>query len=339
MQPDVTVVIPTHNRRDLVPATIASVLNQRGVRVHVVIVDDGSTDGSGVWLDRVAAREPRIEVVHHQRPRRLPAARNAGTARARGRWIAFCDDDDLWAPDKLNAQIDALAAGSARWACTGTVSVDRDLKIIGHHQIQGGEVLRALLARNEIPSGSSVMAELDFIKEAGGFDETLTASEDWEMWIRLAQRSTLAVVDRPLLAYRQAAGTMSTDTGRMRSSRAIVLERYAALAAQYGVQPNDVAFERFLAKQMLRAGAGRKAASIYAGLVREHRRWQDVPRMVAALLAPRLTDRVGTARASAAVPRAWRIEADAWLEPFRRRLERRQRRQQGLGPVEARTAS
>lgn len=337
MQPDVTVVIPTHNRLDLVPATIASVLNQQGVRLQVVVVDDGSTDGSGAWLALLAARDSRIEIVRHERPRRLPAARNAGMGRARGRWVAFCDDDDLWAPDKLAAQLDALAAGPARWACTGTVSVNRELEIIGHHRITGGEVLHALLARNEIASGSSVIAELEFVTEAGGFDETLNASEDWEMWIRLAQRSPLAVADRPLVAYRQAAGSMSSDTGRMRTSRAIVLDRHAALALRCGVRPNEVGFERFLAKQMLRAGAGGKAAAIFARLAMRHRRWQEVPRAAAALLAPRLTDRLGTARASAAVPYDWRIEAEAWLEPFRRELEQ-PRRKRGAATAEVRGA-
>jgi glycosyltransferase involved in cell wall biosynthesis len=339
MQPDVTVVIPTHNRLGLVPATIASVLRQRGVGIQVVVVDDGSTDGSGAWLDRVAAREPRLEVVHHARPRRLPAARNAGLARARGRWVAFCDDDDLWAPDKLSAQLDALAGGAARWATTGTVSVDHELRIIGHHRTEGGDVLRTLLARNEIASGSSVMAERSLLEEVGGFDETLAASEDWEMWIRLAQRAALAVADRPLLAYRQAAGTMSTECGRMCDSRAIVLDRYAALAARCGVEANDVAFQHFLAKRMLRAGDGRKAAAIYARLAFRHGRWRESGRMAAALLAPGLADRLGTARAAAAVPPDWRAEAEAWLEPFRRRLERRPRRHIGAAPAEARAAS
>ncbi len=315
---DVTVVIPTHNRRPLLAAAIESILSQRGVSLELVIVNDGSTDGTGPWLDRLSTGDPRIRAVHHDRPRRLPSARNAGVARAAGRWVAFCDDDDLWAPDKLCLQLQALQSTSARWGCTGAVSVDEALRVTGHHHVKGGDILRDLLGRNAVPSGgSSVIAETDLVREIGGFDAGLSASEDWDMWIRLAQRSPLAAVDRPLIAYRHATGTMSTDIGRMRKSRMIIQSRYAKLAAEYGVAPDEALHEGFLAKQLLRAGAGREAAAIFARIVLRHRRWRDLPRVPAALTIPRLTDRLGNARAKAAVPVDWRLQADAWLAPFR----------------------
>lgn len=315
---DVTVVIPTHNRRPLLAVAIESILNQQGVSLEIVVVNDGSTDGTGPWLDQLLADDPRIRAVHHDRPRRLPSARNAGIAQAAGRWVAFCDDDDLWAPDKLAAQLQALQSTSARWGCTGAVSVDEALRVTGHHHVKGGDILRDLLSRNAVPSGgSSVIAEMELVREIGGFDAGLSASEDWDMWIRLAQRSPLAAVDRPLIAYRHAAGTMSTDIGRMRKSRMVIQSRYAKLAAEHGVAPDEALHEGFLAKQLLRAGAGREAAAIFARIVFKHGRWRDLPRVPAALAMPRLTDRIGNARAKAAVPVDWRLQADAWLAPFR----------------------
>src|ERR1700758_225015 len=98
---DVSVVLPTHNRLHLLPVAIGSILRQEGVELELIVVDDGSTDGTGAWLDRLAAAEPRVKVVHHDRPRLMSGARNAGIARASSPWVAFCDDDDVWAPGKL----------------------------------------------------------------------------------------------------------------------------------------------------------------------------------------------------------------------------------------------
>jgi glycosyltransferase involved in cell wall biosynthesis len=294
-----------------------SVLGQRGVALELVVVDDGSTDGTGPWLDQRAAQDQRIKVVHHSSPRFMSAARNAGIAHASARWVAFCDDDDLWAPDKLVTQLRALEDNGARWGCSGVVSVDGRLEIVGHQHVKGGDVLSDLLAENFIHSGSSVVAELDLVRKLGGFDPSLGGSEDWDMWIRLAQYSPLAAVDRPLVAYRLGIATMSMDSGRMRTSRATIMERYAHLAEERGIRPTEDRYERYLAKQLLRAGSRRKAAHIFASLATKHGRWRELVHAAAALVAPRWTDRLGTARAAAAVPLDWLSEAAAWLRPLR----------------------
>jgi glycosyltransferase involved in cell wall biosynthesis len=294
-----------------------SVLGQKGVALELVVVDDGSTDGTGPWLDRRAAEDPRIKVVHHTRPQLMSAARNAGIARASAPWVAFCDDDDLWAPDKLVAQLSALKQNGARWGCTGVISVDERLEIVGHHRVKGGDVLSEMLADNLIPSGSSVIADLELMRKLGGFDPRQPGSEDWDMWIRLAQCSPLAAVDRPLIAYRLGIASMSMDTGRMRTGRAMIVDRYARLAEERGIKLTEVRHERYLAKQLLRAGSGRKAASIFASLAIKHGRWRELPRAAAALVAPRWTDRLGTARAAAAVPPDWLAAAAEWLGQFR----------------------
>lgn len=314
---DVTVVIPTHNRRQLVAQALHSIQRQKGISLELIVVDDGSTDGTGPWLDRIAATDPRIKVVHHERPRFVSSARNAGIVRASGQWIAFCDDDDLWAPDKLSSQLAALRKSSARWSCTGVVVVDEHLEIVGHHNVDGGETLARLLEVNTIPTGSSVIAELSLVRELGGFDPSLRGSEDWDMWIRLSQHSPLAAVDRPLIAYRLGAQSLSMDVSRMRTGRAIIVDRYAALAARHGAKPDAASHERYLAKQLLRGGLRLQAASIFTSLAFKHRRWRELPRAAAALVSPRLTDWLGRARTTGEVPAAWRCEAEAWVRPIR----------------------
>jgi len=314
---DVTVVVPTHNRRRLVSQAVDSILCQGGVAVELIVVDDGSTDGTGPWLEHIVAKDPRVKVVRHARPRFVSWARNAGIAAASGRWIAFCDDDDLWAPSKLTEQLAALRTTGARWGCTGMIVVDECLEIIGHHHVAGGQVLSGLLQTNGIPSGSSVIAERSLLQETGGFDPALPGSEDWDLWIRLAQRSPLAAVNRPLIAYRLGTQSLSMDVSRMRAGYSTIIERYAALAAAYGVEPQEALHERYLARQLLRAGSRRQAAAIFTTLALKHGRWREVPRTVAALVAPRLTDHLGQARARAAVPPAWRRDSEVWLRAIR----------------------
>jgi hypothetical protein len=313
---DVSVIVPTHNRRQLVSRAIDSILCQHGVSIELVVVDDGSTDGTGPWLDHLAGKDSRIKVVHHAQPRFISCARNAGIAHASGRWLAFCDDDDLWAPDKLAAQLGSLRASSARWGCAGIVVVDERLEIVGHHHVRGGDVLAGLLEANEIPT-SSVIVEAGLLPEIGGFDPALRGSEDWDVWIKLAQHSQLAAVNRPLVAYRVSMQALSMNVDHMRAGRLAIARRYAALSAACGAQQKEAEHERYLAKQLLRAGSRRQAASIFTALAFKHGRWRELPRAAAALVAPRLTDQLGQTRATAAVPATWRGEAEDWLRPIR----------------------
>src|SRR5690349_1209363 len=101
----VSVVIPTRNRRELLLRAVRSVLHQREVSLSVVVVDEASTDGSA---DAVRALgDPRVQVVRHASPRGVSQARNTGLQQVQSPWVAFLDDDDLWAPDKLSAQLEA----------------------------------------------------------------------------------------------------------------------------------------------------------------------------------------------------------------------------------------
>src|SRR5207253_9169698 len=133
-------------------------------------------------------------------------------------WVAFCDDDDVWAPTKLRSQLDALAeASGAVWCCTGAVCVDQGLRVLDAQRMEhGGDVLARLLRSNEVPGGgSAVLARTETVRAAGGFAEEQRSSEDWDMWIRLAHAGPLAVVDEPLVGYRIWPGGKSRQVERM----------------------------------------------------------------------------------------------------------------------------
>jgi len=124
---EVSVIIPTRNRSKLLEASLRSVLWQRNVDLETIVVDDGSTDDTPSVLRSLGDR---IRVVRHDRSQGVSAARNRGIAEARGEWVAFLDDDDLWAPDKLELQLQALRRADRRWAYAGAVEITMDNQIL-----------------------------------------------------------------------------------------------------------------------------------------------------------------------------------------------------------------
>jgi len=181
---DVTVIIPTHNRRRLLARTLHSVLAQKDVDLEVVVVDDGGLDDTASLIESLD--DARVRFVRHPKSRGVSAARNSGIERATSAWLAFVDDDDLWAPDKLCSQLGALAADpSAGWSCTGSVNIDAQCQISGWATPPRDPAVADLLLRqNWVPGGGSgVMASRDLTLEIGGFDEALSNIADWDFYI------------------------------------------------------------------------------------------------------------------------------------------------------------
>ncbi len=102
---DVSVVIPTRNRSTLLAMALRSVFHQQDVELEVIVVDEASTDDTSTMLATIG--DARVRVIRNDAPHGVSAARNSGAAEARGEWLAFLDDDDLWAPTKLARQIHA----------------------------------------------------------------------------------------------------------------------------------------------------------------------------------------------------------------------------------------
>lgn len=311
---EVTVVVPTRNRAEMLAVTLRSILGQHGADLRVVVVDEASTDGTPGLLERLA--DQRVEVLRHEVALGVAAARNAGLARVRTRWVAFCDDDDVWSPEKLRLQLDAVEG--CGWCCTGAVLVDESLQLFDHQRPPSGDVLDLLLAGNGVPGGgSSVLAGTNLLQEVGGFCEDLRNSEDWDLWIRLAERSPLAAVDRPLVGYRVWPASKSHDATRMVRAWELITARHRELAAARRVTPSPWDHQRYLAREQVRSRHRMLAARGYSRVARhggDPRQWV---RVAGAIVAPAVMDRVGTARASRRVPPSWRTEADAWLADLR----------------------
>lgn len=311
----VTVIVPTRDRADILGVTLRSILAQRGMAFSVIVVDEASQDATPALLDALARDGAPLAVVRHEQPRGLPAARNVGLALATTPWVAFCDDDDVWAPDKLQAQQQALVSARADWSFVGAVLVDEHLRLIGHKRhLPTPNLLNDLHRANVVPGGGSgVVARRSLFDEVGGFDETLLSSEDWDLWIRMAERGSAVGVDRPLVAYRVWPGSMSTKVDTMRQSRRTVLANYGVVANR----ADEYEYEVFLARQLVRSDR-RAATAAFARLAIGQQSPRDVIRAAFALLAPQTMWRVGTERARGRIPAEWTAEAERWLSDARR---------------------
>jgi len=216
----VSVVIAAHNAAGTLSTAIGSVLSQSCPPLEVIIVDDGSTD------DTVAVTEGfggSVRVI--SQPQAGPsAARNAGIAAARGRWIAFLDADDRWHPSKL-----ALQLASARrhpktvliasdW--TRAVPVQSLPMLIDEHTITEHD----LLVLNRFQT-STVLLDRDVAMQVGGFDPKLDGAEDWDLWLRTANAGIVAKLECPLVQYVDRPDGYSKDLGRVYDAMLLMLQR------------------------------------------------------------------------------------------------------------------
>jgi glycosyltransferase involved in cell wall biosynthesis len=200
LSPLVTVVIPTANRAKLLARAVQSVLDQSYRNVEVIVIDDASTDET----EQVACGFGSAVAYIRQREKRGgSAARNVGIAEASGEFVAFLDDDDEWLPQKLAMQVAAaqqIVDGCTPVVYTGEAWIDTGGKTVRVVRPQKhGWLLRDLLYGNYIGSTSTVLASKKALDEANGFDDRLPSCQDWDLWVRLAERNPFHVLPEPLV--------------------------------------------------------------------------------------------------------------------------------------------
>jgi glycosyltransferase involved in cell wall biosynthesis len=212
--PDVTVVIPTRDRWHLLAPTLASALAQEDVAIEVIVVDNGSHTPVSAALSGLD--DPRVSVLVDGSGPGPAQARNAGLAAARGEWTAFLDDDDLWAPHKLRAQVDAAKDAAAAFAYASALVVDPEGRVLREARAPtGAELDRTLTDYCAIPAGASnVLVSTATLRGVGGFDENLFHLADWDLWVRLRAMTPPAVCSEPLVGYVQHPQNMRATAGR-----------------------------------------------------------------------------------------------------------------------------
>ena len=204
--PTVSVVLATRNQARWLDQAIAGVRAQTFTDWDLWVVDDGSTDDTPAVVAR-HADDPRVRSLREPHRERA-AARNRGIAASTGALVAFLDGDDWWLPGKLAAQVAALERNrDAGWSYARAEVVDTDGRPLGERKpkrLVRGDVFAAL-ARGNVLILSSVLVRRTCLTEAGGFDTTLPVlgCEDWDLWLRLASRWPVAVLEAPLVCYRR----------------------------------------------------------------------------------------------------------------------------------------
>ncbi|HEV2991801.1 MAG TPA: glycosyltransferase family A protein [Candidatus Angelobacter sp.] len=228
---DVSVIIATHNRETLVAEAIDSVLAQSMKVREIIVIDDGSTDNTRRTLSHYGSRI-RAFFQPNQGPSR---ARNYGIREARGRWIAFLDDDDVWLREKIERQMQlAQQDPDLGLIYCSDHAVDEQLQVRHTRHAahdNRGDVFEQLLVRNFIFT-SGVIARNDAIEQAGPMDASLKFGEDWDLWLRIAARHPVDFVPEPLVLYRQSAtGCLTRDTKAVDrlSAMQVILERALTL--------------------------------------------------------------------------------------------------------------
>jgi len=281
--PRVSVVIPVWNGERTIAATLDSVLAQTVRDIEVLVIDDGSTDGTAAIVSKSA--DSRV-ALHRFENRGLAASRNRGMRLARGEFIAFVDADDLWRPERLARQLEALdAAPTAALAYSFTDCIDEGGTVVGpgSYIVAEGRVYERLLVWNFLDNGSSMIARRDALLASGGFDETLPAAEDWDLWLRIAWHHEFACVPHADVLYRLSPGAMSSRIGRQESACELVFARALDRIAP-GPQRDRLGREgrgnlaRYFTGRALTAEAPRLALSYWWRFLRQTpRRWHDAP--------------------------------------------------------------
>jgi glycosyltransferase involved in cell wall biosynthesis len=304
---DVSIIIPTRDRSDLLSQALSSALAQEEVRLEVIVVDEGSTDTTTGLL--AAIRDPRLTVLRNERPLGVAAARNAGAASARGEWLAFLDDDDVWAPRKLVSQLQSARLAGADWVYTGAVTIgDRGQIVFGRPPLPPAPTMSALRHWNAIPGGcSNVALRRTAWRQAGPFDTRLRNTEDWEMWIRLAKLGAAAWVPHPLVGYRVHETNSSLNLEQIVAGTKLI-ETMHDTRADWGQ------LHRWMAESCLRRGQRWAALRQYAAAAA-----RGQARGVLSDLSEILSRRLGTKPAAQSAPPEdrWIEEARTWLRPPR----------------------
>lgn len=233
----VDILIPAFNASHFLRDTLESVLAQTEPDWRILLVDDGSTDGTRAWVERFQ-RENEARLLGrltyiYQENRGLPAARNAGIRAGKSPLLALLDADDLWAPTRLEDSLRSLEGvpdvglsygGVSRFREVGTILDTYTVSDPGRNREQVAERLYTRAVSFPCPT---VTFRRSCVKAVGMFDETMRATEDRDLWLRIAQRYGVVFVPKVLGLYRLSAASMSADLPRMLRSQLIFIEKHA----------------------------------------------------------------------------------------------------------------
>ena len=226
--PRVSVIIPAYNAEAFLARALRSVVAQTFNDYEIVLVDDGSTDGTA----EIAQSFKQVRYFH-QPNRRQPATRNRGLKEAKGELIAFLDADDEWLPEKLERQLAFMSERDSQISFTDTYVSSKGKRVGRHSELVppcDGEILLGLLRQSFITI-NTVVARKELLERVGGFDENVPfrSHEDYDLWLRLALVGTrFDYLDEPLAVYHRGYASDSSDRISMHERYLEALEYFDA---------------------------------------------------------------------------------------------------------------
>jgi glycosyltransferase involved in cell wall biosynthesis len=241
-EPLVSVIMPAYNRLDFLRLAVQSVSAQTYPNWELIIANDGSDHPTSHYLSDLSDHDPRVRVLTLEHSGNPSIARNAALHRASGDYIAFLDSDDAWIPTKLVAQLAALRANpTTRWSYTAVEHIDGSGGPASHRQEASwlpleGHIVESLLTVSAYVATPTVMVERSLIEETGAFDASLRFGEDYDLWIRFALRSPIALVDQKLAQVRRHATNHSHDRAGFHRDWITLYEKATLLLADPRLQ-------------------------------------------------------------------------------------------------------
>ena len=259
----VSVIIPTYNRKHTLTRAIESILTQTIKPLEIIIVDDGSDDGTREWIKE---EYPFIQYLN-QNNSGVSASRNRGIFSANGNWIAFLDSDDEWIPEKLERQLSILRSDKEAVFChTNEIWIRNGTRVnqMKKHEKYGGYIFEKCLDMCRISPSSSIIKK-EVFDHIGYFDESLIVCEDYDLWLRIAAHYKVLFLDQPLIKkYGGHVDQLSRVEGGIEKYRIQSLEKILSSKSLNKSQFNS-------AKEILI-----KKLNIYANGVRKRKRVKEL---------------------------------------------------------------
>lgn len=229
----ISVVIPTHNRGDLIGRAIESVLNQTYKDIEVVIVSDGSTDNTEEVVKKYQKKYNNIQLISVHPNKGANNARNEGIKAAQGEYVAFLDDDDDWELDKLEAQMEVFKKDESIGLVYTGIKIIYVNEDINYKSLSGyrGDLSKEILIRNVIGATSSVVVKKEVLEKSGYFDIEMPAKQDYDLWIRACQYTKVDFVSAPKLNYYNYTGgkQISGSVDKHEKAVALMNKKYDSL--------------------------------------------------------------------------------------------------------------
>lgn len=226
--PKVSVIVPAYNQAKYLKQTLNSVLNQTYNDWECVIVNDGSTDNTAKIAKNYVKKDKRFKYIY-QKNKGLAGARNTGIKTSQGEYIGFLDSDDLWKPSMLEKTVTFLAGNHKTSIVSGAWSyVDKNGKLISRKNgpAKCENYLVELLFGNLFPVHALLIKKAVFI-DCGFFDSSLPSSEDWDMWLRVANKGYRFNYVNDLIAhYRIHNNTITSNNDRIKKGNFSVLDKF-----------------------------------------------------------------------------------------------------------------